>query len=234
MKLNSWKKISEELQMSVKDCQRIWMNLRNKYGREKKALPSGSGAPVTPQWEYFDSLSFLNKYIKPRNTHTTTEDVKTMTAPNQHAPPLQSPVFDSSSCSSAWSNSTMVESTLDCPTQDYNMQMSPHSMYEENIIIQMEETEDERVTVNSEKAQVADKEKNKKRKNLNGPEPSLQIIDAAKSITQHLQHLTGQKRQPKTSADTLGEYIASVLKEMTPEQQKHKRRRLLEVLEDDD
>ncbi|XP_072399715.1 uncharacterized protein [Diabrotica undecimpunctata] len=153
MKRNSWKKISEELQMSVKDCQRIWINLRNKYGREKKALPSGSGAPVTPQWEYFDSMLFLNKYIKPRNTHTTTEE-----ALNQHAPPLQSPVFDSSSCSSAWSNSTIIESTLDTGlTEDCNMEMSPHSIYEENIIIQMEETEDQRVTVNSEKVQVADK-----------------------------------------------------------------------------
>ncbi|XP_072398811.1 uncharacterized protein [Diabrotica undecimpunctata] len=114
------------------------------------------------------------------------------------------------------------------------MEMSPHSIYEENIIIQMEETEDQRVTVNSEKVQVADKEKNKKKKNLNGLDPSLEIIDAAKSITQHLKNLTGQKKEPITSADTLGEYIASVLKEMTPEQQKNKRRRLLEVLEDDD
>ncbi|KAG5868441.1 hypothetical protein JTB14_006468 [Gonioctena quinquepunctata] len=119
MKENSWKQISQE-EMTVKDCQRIWLNLRNKFGREKKVLPSGSGTPVTPQWEYLESMSFLNAYVKPRNTYTTTPVVPkksqpTITTLHQCAPPLRSPIFiyTSSGCSSAWSNSTMIDSPLD-------------------------------------------------------------------------------------------------------------------------
>ncbi|KAG5870974.1 hypothetical protein JTB14_006701 [Gonioctena quinquepunctata] len=141
MKENSWKQISQELEMTVEDCQRIWLNLRNKFGREKKVLPSGSGAPVTPQWEYSESMSFLNAYIKPRNTYTTTPVVAkksqpTMTSLHQYAPPLRSPIFidTSSSCSSAWSNSTMIDSPLDCPTQD--MLISPLSNKDDDDIAQ--------------------------------------------------------------------------------------------------
>ncbi|KAG5871691.1 hypothetical protein JTB14_026971 [Gonioctena quinquepunctata] len=173
MKENSWKQISQELEMTVKDCQRIRLNLGNKFGREKKVLPSGSGAPVTPPWEYSESMSFLNAYIKPRNTYTTTPVVAkmsqpTMTTLHQYAPPLRSPIFidTSSSCSSSWSNSTMIDSPLDCPTQD--MLISPlsnkenevddsqeESMYEENIIIQFEQPEEQTPTTNSEKVQPA-------------------------------------------------------------------------------
>lgn len=66
------------------------------------------------------------------------------------------------------------------------------------------------------------------------PDTSKGIVDAAKSITEQLNNLSQKKQQPKTSADILGEYIASILKEMTPGQQKIKRQRLLQVLEDDD
>uniref|UniRef100_A0A6P7H8K1 Uncharacterized protein LOC114347537 n=1 Tax=Diabrotica virgifera virgifera TaxID=50390 RepID=A0A6P7H8K1_DIAVI len=168
MKENSWKKIAEEVEMIAKDCQRPWTNLRNKYGREKKALPSSSGAPATPQWEYFDSMSFIKTYIKPRNTHTRTAEIAKTTTVNECAQPLQSPVFDSSCSSTAWSNSTMMESNVDSQIQGDDMQMSQYDhanemqnedMYEE-IVIQMEEaeeTEEQRHPVHAETVKFADK-----------------------------------------------------------------------------
>ncbi|XP_050505860.1 uncharacterized protein LOC126884105 [Diabrotica virgifera virgifera] len=239
MKENSWKKIAEGVEMTVKDCQRLWLNLRNKYGREKKALPSGSGAPATPQWEYFDSMSFINKYVKPRHTHTRTAEIARTV--NECTQPLKSPVFESSCSSNAWANSTIIESNADFQTQGDDMSESDQAnetqdeeMYEENIVIQMEEAEDTeevRHPVHAETAKVADK--GKKKKTINGPD-TAEVIDAAKAISQHLKNLVGQAKQPKTPSDILGEYIASVLKEMPPEKQKRKRNRLLEVLLEDD
>lgn len=48
------------------DCQRIWKNLRDKYTREKRAIPSGAEAPSEPQWEYFHALRFLDEHIRRR------------------------------------------------------------------------------------------------------------------------------------------------------------------------
>ncbi|KAG5868442.1 hypothetical protein JTB14_006469 [Gonioctena quinquepunctata] len=103
-------------------------------------------------------------------------------------------------------------------------------MYEENIIIQFEQPKEQTPTTNSETVQLASEGK------LNRTEPDISngIVDAANSITQQLKNLSQKKQELKTSADVFGVYIASILKEMTPETQKMKRRRLLEVLEDDE
>lgn len=76
-----------------------------------------------------------------------------MTTLHQYDPPLQSPNFidSQSSCSNEWSNSTMIDSPVESPKQDYmlsqesNKENDVHysqeeSMCEENIFIEIEET----------------------------------------------------------------------------------------------
>ncbi|CAH0559237.1 unnamed protein product [Brassicogethes aeneus] len=146
MKENSWQQISEELGIPANDCQRIWTNLRNKYGREKKALPSGSGAPATPQWEYLDSMSFLNSYVKPRKTHTKTPIVQQKPQPTVTSP-LLSPILMATSSGCSSHNSMLMSPRSNYESEVYDSQEeSMNEDFLENIVIEIQETEQPRPT----------------------------------------------------------------------------------------
>ncbi|KAG5859429.1 hypothetical protein JTB14_035411 [Gonioctena quinquepunctata] len=71
-------------------------------------------------------------------------------------------------------------------------------MYEENIIIQFDQPEEQTQTTQT--VQLDSKGK----KNRTKPETSKGIVNAAKSITHKLKNLSQKKQEPETSADVFG------------------------------
>jgi hypothetical protein len=75
-KENAWRKVAEAMNLSVDAVQKKWKGLRDRYTREKKKIEDGkaSGAGVEDdirdgsKFEHFDSMSFLNGFIKHRAT----------------------------------------------------------------------------------------------------------------------------------------------------------------------
>ena len=52
--------------IAAEDCHKRWKSLRDRFGKENKKLPSGSGNDSgAVKWKYFDSLLFLQGFNIP-------------------------------------------------------------------------------------------------------------------------------------------------------------------------
>ncbi|XP_062541565.1 transcription factor Adf-1-like [Armigeres subalbatus] len=67
-----WVEIAAELKKSVDSIKNRWKSLRDRFVREQGqitvASSSGSAAPDSPSWQYFNELSFLKAHCQKRPT----------------------------------------------------------------------------------------------------------------------------------------------------------------------
>ncbi|XP_070854739.1 uncharacterized protein [Drosophila suzukii] len=64
LKMEVWEEIARKLKKSVKQCRLKWKPLRDQYAREHKRLRTLMHIEATSRWKHYDSLSFLQKYMK--------------------------------------------------------------------------------------------------------------------------------------------------------------------------
>jgi len=64
LKMEVWEEIARKLKKSVKQCRLKWKALRDQYAREHKRLRTLMHIEATSRWKHYDSLSFLQKYMK--------------------------------------------------------------------------------------------------------------------------------------------------------------------------
>ncbi|CAH0547166.1 unnamed protein product [Brassicogethes aeneus] len=81
MKEQSWLQMAWAMESNVSDCKKLWKSLRDRYSRESRMLPSGSGSG-TYRWEFFQAMSFYNKCLVRRKRVTTTQRVPAEVAPS--------------------------------------------------------------------------------------------------------------------------------------------------------
>ncbi|XP_022189066.2 uncharacterized protein LOC111047584 [Nilaparvata lugens] len=74
-----WKGIANELNCEEAVVKSKWHNLRSNYAREKRnSKPSiaGDGSPKHIKWPYFDSLRFLDGFMRPSESQTNTTEAE--------------------------------------------------------------------------------------------------------------------------------------------------------------
>lgn len=49
--------------ISVDECMKAWKNLRDRFGKEKNKMSSGSDVV---NWPYYEEMMFYKRYYKPR------------------------------------------------------------------------------------------------------------------------------------------------------------------------
>ena len=70
-KLNAWSEVGEKFDMTPREADKKFKNIRNAYGRylkKVKSIPSGSGRDADPTPREFASLGWLDKHICHRPT----------------------------------------------------------------------------------------------------------------------------------------------------------------------
>ncbi|CAH0562968.1 unnamed protein product [Brassicogethes aeneus] len=72
MKEQSWLQLAATMECTVAECQKQWKSLRDRYSKEKRALPSGSGSGGS-KWEFFKALAFYDSCLVPRKRTSTTK-----------------------------------------------------------------------------------------------------------------------------------------------------------------
>ncbi|XP_036677967.1 transcription factor Adf-1-like [Drosophila suzukii] len=70
LKMEVWEEIARKLKKSVKQCRLKWKALRDQYAREHKRLRTLMHIEATSRWKHYDSLSFLQKYMKQKTLET--------------------------------------------------------------------------------------------------------------------------------------------------------------------
>ncbi|XP_029675951.1 uncharacterized protein LOC115243262 isoform X2 [Formica exsecta] len=79
-KQNAWVEIANVMGMTVEECQSRWMQLRERYSREKKQqqqeTTTGSGASKRKTFEFFDNMQFLERFVKRRRTMTNIHNIQ--------------------------------------------------------------------------------------------------------------------------------------------------------------
>nr|XP_012224925.1 PREDICTED: uncharacterized protein LOC105673693 [Linepithema humile] len=82
-KQNAWIEIGIIMNMKADECQSRWTRLRERYTREKKLkqeeTTTGSGASKRRSFEFFETMQFLEPFIKRRRTMTNVP-IKTASA----------------------------------------------------------------------------------------------------------------------------------------------------------
>ncbi|KAL1516086.1 hypothetical protein ABEB36_000010 [Hypothenemus hampei] len=207
LKNRAWQEISEMTNMSVDECQRQWRNLRDRFTKEKRQLPSGSGMSEV-NWEYFENMQFYNKYTRPRKTHTPIQNnIKTQE------------VRPSSACSSSsltsWSSMNIILSPpAHSDTQEQRIEREDTDI-ESNQLDLLVETP--KSLPNSTKLRT-------KRKAAD--EELQKVVEMAKKIA------VSMERKPEESPNkTFSDYVRSRLNEMSPEKAKEKRKQIFLQLE---
>ncbi|KAL2099401.1 hypothetical protein ACEWY4_005881 [Coilia grayii] len=85
LKQAAWSRVSFAVDRSVKECQKKWKYLRDeslKQRRMEKERRSGAEGGMRKRWKYMGILSFLEPYVKERETSSNLEfeeDSNTMT-----------------------------------------------------------------------------------------------------------------------------------------------------------
>lgn len=74
----TWREIASILKSNPRDCIVRWTSIRDRYTREvrtrKLGLPTGPGASTKRPWHLFNHLSFLDAFIKHRQTSSSFTD----------------------------------------------------------------------------------------------------------------------------------------------------------------
>ncbi|KAK7895209.1 hypothetical protein WMY93_020534 [Mugilogobius chulae] len=79
----AWRRTSEEVGLSVDICKKRWKSLRDTYMKERrkaKEKRSGSAAGSAKKWRFFEVLTFLDRFISPRETSGNMTRVEEMQA----------------------------------------------------------------------------------------------------------------------------------------------------------
>lgn len=74
---NSWSEIAVLLGEPAKECQQRWKLLRDNYTRELRKMKKKSGSARTsqPKWLFFEQMSFLNDFVRPRKAFENTTNL---------------------------------------------------------------------------------------------------------------------------------------------------------------
>lgn len=83
-KQQAWQSIADAINMNVDECIRLWKSLRERYTKERRGAPSGSGGAVP--WVHLQRLEFLSRHILTRR-RTSNFIMKTKICENE------SPIF---------------------------------------------------------------------------------------------------------------------------------------------
>ncbi|XP_036346953.1 uncharacterized protein LOC118756291 isoform X1 [Rhagoletis pomonella] len=88
----AWNAIGEQLDTTADECAKRWTSLRERYSRELRRLEklSESKEHVVVDWPYFNSLSFLREFVKPRAPRSTGNETLGWNSP---APPKKFKMF---------------------------------------------------------------------------------------------------------------------------------------------
>ncbi|KAB0805202.1 hypothetical protein PPYR_02172 [Photinus pyralis] len=205
-KEDAWKEISEITRCSVEDCMKLWKNVRDRFTREKRLKPSGSGGGDT-NWVYSEKMSFYSKCTRPRKTHTATVAVVHDGSPSSSR---------TSSRSSGWSG---IETIL-----------SPQSEGDIEEIMEQTITPERGAEASGTSSHASETRQSQKGSKSKRSLEFDEVINTAKQIASTLQAKAAAP--PPEQNRTFTEYVFTRLMEMPPEEAKEKRKKMLKILED--